>query len=108
MHRDPVVDFATYLTQLGNGEMTGMWRLGWQMDYPSIENFLAPLYAEGADSNYYGPYVNEEFESLLTQAAAAASLDEANALYQQAEQVIAEDMVSIPMYYGKAVICWSD
>lgn len=104
----PVVDFATYLTQLGSGEMTGMWRLGWQMDYPSIENFLAPLYAEGADSNYYGPYVNPEFEDLLTQAGAAASLDEANALYQQAEAVIAEDMVSIPMYYGKATIGWSE
>ena len=104
----PVVDFATYLTQLGNGEMTGMWRLGWQMDYPSIENFLAPLYAEGADSNYYGPYSNPEFEDLLTQAAAAASLDEANALYQQAEMVIAEDMVSIPMYYGKTTIGWSE
>ena len=23
----------------------------WQMDYPSIENFLAPLYAKGASSN---------------------------------------------------------
>ena len=104
----PVVDFATYLTQLGNGELTGMWRLGWQMDYPSIENFLAPLFAEGADSNYYGPYVNPEFEQLLTDAAAAPSLDEANALYQQAEAVIAEDMVSIPMYYGKSTIGWSE
>ncbi|KAB7746196.1 ABC transporter substrate-binding protein [Nostocoides sp. F2B08] len=104
----PVVDFATFLTQLGNGEMTGMWRLGWVMDYPSIENFLAPIYAEGADSNYFGPYVNEEFESLLTQAAAAPSLDEANALYQQAELLLAEDMVAIPMYYPKTTIGWSE
>jgi oligopeptide transport system substrate-binding protein len=104
----PVVDFATYLTQLGNGEMTGMWRLGWQMDYPSIENFLAPIYAKNASSNYFGPYDNPEFEQLLTEAAAADSLDEANAKYQEAEAILAEDMVSIPMYYAKGTIGWSE
>ncbi|HHU10623.1 MAG TPA: ABC transporter substrate-binding protein [Intrasporangiaceae bacterium] len=104
----PVVDFKTYLTALSNGEMKGMWRLGWQMDYPSIENFLAPLYAKGADSNYYGPYDNPEFEKKLAEAAAADNLDEANTLYQEAESIIAQDMVSIPMYYGKAVIGWSE
>jgi oligopeptide transport system substrate-binding protein len=104
----PVVDFATYLTDLGDGSLEGLWRLGWVMDYPSIENFLTPIYAKGADSNYFGPYDNPEFEKLITEAAAAPSLDEANAKYQAAEKVIAEDMVSIPMYYGKSVMGWSD
>ncbi len=103
----PVVDFKTYLTDLSDGKLKGFWRLGWQMDYPSIENFLAPIYAKGADSNYFG-YDNPEFDNLLKEAAAAKTLDEANAKYQAAEKVIAKDMVSIPMYYGKAVIGWSD
>ena len=30
--------------------MKGMFRTGWQMDYPSIENFLAPIYKTGASS----------------------------------------------------------
>jgi oligopeptide transport system substrate-binding protein len=103
----PVVDFATILTQLGNDELTGMWRLGWVMDYPSIENFLAPVYATGAGSNYAG-YSNPEFDQLLADAAAAASLDEANALYQQAESLLAEDFPVIPMYYGTATIGWAE
>ena len=34
-------------------KVDGLFRQGWQMDYPSIENFLVPLYAKGAASNYY-------------------------------------------------------
>ena len=100
------VDFATFLTAAGNNEY-GMFRYGWQMDYPSIENFLAPLYAKNADSNYF-TYDNPAFEKLLAEAAAAGSLDEANAKYQEAEALLVDDMPTIPMWYGKAVIGWSD
>ena len=103
----PAVDFATFLTAAGENEY-GMFRYGWQMDYPSIENFLAPLYSTNADSNYFGPYDNQEFNDLLTQAAAAGELEEANSLYQQAEALLVDDMPTIPMWYGKAVIGWSD
>jgi oligopeptide transport system substrate-binding protein len=103
----PVVDFATFLTKLGNNEMKGMFRMGWVMDYPSIENFLAPTYGKGADSNYYD-YKSPEFNQLLTEAAAAPTLEEANAKYQEAEAVLAKDFPTIPFYYYKAVIGWSD
>ena len=45
----------------GCRKMKGMFRTGWQMDYPSIENFLAPLYATGASSND-GDYSNPAFD----------------------------------------------
>ena len=44
----PTVDFATYNKKLDAGEMKGIFRAGWQADYPSIENYLTPLYAKGA------------------------------------------------------------
>ena len=47
-----------------------MFRTGWQMDYPSIENFLTPIYATGASSND-GDYSNPAFDKLLAEAAAA-------------------------------------
>ena len=47
-----------------------MFRTGWQMDYPSIENFLAPIYGKGADSNY-SEYDNPDFDAKLAEAAAA-------------------------------------
>ncbi|GAA1786682.1 ABC transporter substrate-binding protein [Nostocoides veronense] len=103
----PTVDFKTFLTGLGKGEIKGLFRMGWQMDYPSIENFLAPIYTAGADSNYFN-YNNPEFEKLLKEAAGADGLDAANAKYQEAEKVIAADMPTIPMYYGKATMGYSE
>ncbi|GIL36251.1 peptide ABC transporter substrate-binding protein [Phycicoccus sp. DTK01] len=102
-----VVDFATFRTQIAERKMKGMFRTGWQMDYPSIENFLAPIFKTGASSND-GDYSNPEFDKLLTQAAASTDEAEANSLYQQAEALLAQDMPAIPMWYGKTTMGWSD
>ena len=103
----PTVDFATMLTSLGENEVKGMFRMGWVMDYPSIENYLAPIFSKGASSNYY-QYDNEEFQQLLTDGAAADDAEEANKLYQEAEQVLMEDMPAIPLWYGKTIMGWSE
>lgn len=103
----PVVDLATFLTQLGEKQIDGLFRQGWQMDYPSIENFLVPLYSEGASSNYYG-YANKEFERLNAEAAAAPTVEEANVLYQEAERLLAEDMRIIPLWFTTGQAGWSD
>ena len=94
-------DFATFRTQIVNKEMTGMFRTGWQMDYPSIENFLTPLYKTGASAND-GDWSNKKFDDLVDQAAAKPG-QEGIDLYQQAEGVLAEDMPVIPMWYGAVV-----
>ena len=94
-------DFATLRTKIQNRELTGMYRGGWQMDYPSIENFLAPIYATGAASND-SDYSNPQFDSLLKQAAAAPSNDAANALYQQAEALLGQDMPTMPVFYQQS------
>jgi oligopeptide transport system substrate-binding protein len=93
----PVVDFATYNNKLENNEVKGIFRNAWQMDYPSIENFLAPIYGTGADSNY-ARYSSKKFDSELAQAAAAPSADQANALYQQAEATLAADFPTAPLW----------
>ncbi len=103
----PTVDFATMLTKLGENELEGLWRMGWVMDYPSIENYLAPIFAKGAASNYY-QYNNPEFEKLLSEGAAAEDPAEANAKYQEAERVMLEDMPAIPLWYGKTILGWSE
>jgi oligopeptide transport system substrate-binding protein len=103
----PVVDFATFNKQIDAREIKGIHRAAWQMDYPSIENFLAPLYAKNADSNW-PRYDSPEFNQLLTQAAAAPTTEEANALYQQAEALLAEDFPTAPLWYGKTIVGYSD
>lgn len=102
-----VVDFATFRSEIADRKMKGMFRTGWQMDYPSIENFLAPIYKTGASSND-GDYSNPAFDKLLVEGAAAADSAAANAKYQEAEALLAADMASIPMWYGKTTMGWSD
>jgi oligopeptide transport system substrate-binding protein len=102
-----VVDFATFRSQIADRKMKGLFRTGWQMDYPSIENFLSPIYKTGASSND-GDYSNPEFDKLLVEGAAATDPAAANAKYQEAEALLAKDMASIPMWYGKATMGWSN
>jgi oligopeptide transport system substrate-binding protein len=103
----PIVDFATFRTQITSHKMKGMFRTGWQMDYPSIENFLAPLYKTGASSND-GDFSNPEFDKLIDQAAAQTDATQANGKYQQAEALLANDMPAVPMWYTTATFGWSD
>ena len=103
----PAVDFKTMLTKLGEDELKGMFRMGWVMDYPSIENYLAPIYGKGASSNYYN-YANDDFQKTMREAGAAETPEEANKLYQEAEGLIAEEFTTIPTWYGKTIIGWSE
>jgi oligopeptide transport system substrate-binding protein len=103
----PVVDFATFRGAIAAHKMKGMFRTGWQMDYPSIENFLAPLYKTNASSND-GLYSNPEFDKLIDQAAAETDPAKATSDYQQAEALLANDMPAIPLWYSTATFGWSD
>jgi oligopeptide transport system substrate-binding protein len=98
----PVPLFATFRDAITKREQKGMFRTGWQMDYPSIENYLAPLYATGAGSND-GDYSNKAFDQKLKEAAGKADPEEVNKTYQEAEQMLAKDMPVIPLWYTKAV-----
>ena len=44
----PVVDFKTLLAQEDDKTIGAAFRSGWQADYPSIYNFLQPLYVTKA------------------------------------------------------------
>lgn len=101
-------DFATLLAAAEKGQVKGLFREAWRMDYPNIENFLTPVYAAGAASNYYGPYRNPEFEKLLEEAAAAPDVPAANALYQDAEAILAADFPTIPLWYHVGHVAWSE
>ncbi|RIQ21221.1 peptide ABC transporter substrate-binding protein [Jiangella rhizosphaerae] len=93
----PFVDLATFRNEITNRELTGMFRTGWQMDYPSLENFLVPIFATGASAND-GDYSNAEFDQLVEEAARTEG--EAGAeLYRQAEALLRNDMPAIPLWH---------
>ncbi|MBT8225469.1 MAG: ABC transporter substrate-binding protein [Dactylosporangium sp.] len=97
----PETKFADMLTKVKDKTPgVGMFRLGWIMDYPSMYDYLQPLYHTNGSSNYYG-YSNPEFDRLIAEGAAAKTSDEAIKLWQQAEDVLASDLPVIPLRYGQ-------
>jgi oligopeptide transport system substrate-binding protein len=98
---------AEYGPLLGTNGMTGPFRMGWSMDYPSPQNFLAPLYSTGAGANFTA-YSNPEFDALLAKGDAAAGGEEAIAFYNQAEDVLLEDLPVIPLFFDVTQSVHSD
>ncbi|MCI1642590.1 MAG: ABC transporter substrate-binding protein [Actinomyces sp.] len=96
---NPYPDFKSLRTDVTGRTITGAFRTGWQADYPGKYNFLAPLYGTGAGSND-GDYSNADFDSLLSQAAAAPSADEASSLLDQAQEILFKDLPAIPLWYS--------
>lgn len=84
----------------------GLLRLGWAMEYPSMESYLAPVYSTTGAGNYSG-YHNAEFDALLAAAAAADSPEEAIARYQEAEDLLAQDLPVIPVRFGQRTVGYS-
>ncbi|MEO3742214.1 ABC transporter substrate-binding protein [Plantactinospora sp. B5E13] len=98
--------FSDLLTKVDNKQPVGLIRLGWLMDYPSMENYLGPLYTTNGSSNYYG-YSNPTFDQLVAEGAAAATPEAAITKYQQAEDILAKDMPVIPLRFGQNVFAHS-
>jgi oligopeptide transport system substrate-binding protein len=92
-------EFATFLSDLRDGEFQ-MFELGWVADYPDPENFLRIKFHSDSTNNDT-QYANTEVDRLLDQA--DAETDEATrlSLYQQAEQIIVNDMPWIPLFHDK-------
>ncbi|BDR54823.1 ABC transporter substrate-binding protein [Bombiscardovia apis] len=102
----PVPTFSEFRNNVGQRKYRdSALRSSWQPDYPSPENYLKPLYASSAadgNGSNDGDYKNPQFDAMLTKAAQAKSVDEANKVYQQAEQILLGDLPSVPLYYANA------
>ncbi len=94
----PVEKFATILDDLGADKWKGLFRMAWIMDYPSPENYLKPIFAANASSNYSG-FNNKEFEELLKKADSAPTVEEGIAAYQAADDILLKELPYIPVYF---------
>ena len=105
------LDFAEYLPLADEKGFTGPFRLAWAMDYPSPQNYLEPLYSTSAlppNGSNTAFYQNPEFDELVEQGNQAASNEEAIQLYQQADDVLLEDMPIAPMFFGLQQLAHSE
>jgi len=102
----PQPTFAGFRTEITNHTISTAFRAAWQGDYPSMIEFLAPLFATGAGSNDVG-YSNPEFDVALAAAEAAPNLQESNALANAAQRFLMHDMPVVPLWDNISVVGWS-
>ncbi|MEV4065152.1 peptide ABC transporter substrate-binding protein [Nonomuraea dietziae] len=95
---DSFESFAAILDELDKGKVTGGFRMAWIMDYPSMENYLRPIFGTGGSSNH-GRYSNKDFDELLVKGDSAKSDEEGVKFYQQAGDMLVKDMPYIPVYF---------
>ncbi|MBQ1445040.1 MAG: ABC transporter substrate-binding protein [Renibacterium sp.] len=102
----PYPKFATMLDDRLNRTLTGLVRAGWQADYPSMYNFLAPVLGTNGSSNYE-KYSNPEFDKLLADGLNAANQDDAAKKYNEAQTVLFKDMPNVPLWNTATQVAWS-
>jgi oligopeptide transport system substrate-binding protein len=96
----PTAKFADLLNKVEKKEEVGMFRMGWVMDYPSMEDYLGPLYSTSGSSNYYG-YSNADFDKLVQEGREASGSEAAIQKWQQAEDLLAKDLPVLPLRFGQ-------
>ena len=96
-------EWGTYLDKLEKGEFS-FWRLGWIADYPSMDNFIYPMfYSKEAGNNNVTFYNNPKVDQMLLKARAETDTAKRDQMYTQIEKVILADAPEIPIYfYGRA------
>lgn len=90
-------EWGTMLEKAKAGEFA-FFRLGWQADYPTMDNFLYPLfYSESYDN--YAAYSNPEVDQMLLEARSILDEDERIAKYQEIEKKILADNAFVLIYF---------
>jgi oligopeptide transport system substrate-binding protein len=102
----PMPTLGDFRKAVNAHKISAIYRSGWVADYPSIENFLTPLYRTGASANG-GLYSNPAVDRLLGRADAALSEKRRNALYQAAERLVLQDMPAVPLWFQTVQSDWS-
>jgi ABC-type oligopeptide transport system substrate-binding subunit len=109
------LEFSEYNPLIDAQELTGPFRLGWGMDYPSPINFLEPLYASynaapvGSNSSVYNnPLFDEALAAGKAALAATGLMSEALPDLFAAENILCEDGNIAPVYFTKVQYVWSE
>jgi oligopeptide transport system substrate-binding protein len=91
-------DLATLRAEIKNRTLNAATRSGWQFDYPGAYNILGALFITGAGSND-GDYSNPKYDELVQKGATAPTVEEGNKLFEQAQEVLFQDLPVLPLWY---------
>lgn len=99
--------FSVLRTNASAHQMTAVFESGWAADYPSLENFLNPLFRTDAAAND-STYSNPEVDAALKRGDEATDAGAAANAYNEAQRLILNDMPEIPLFEVIAATGTSD
>ena len=92
-------DAATFFRDVDEGRYQ-MFLLGWVMDYPDEDDLLNFFFDSESPGNNTA-YENPEVDVLLREALTEGDPERRVQLYQQAEQMILDDVPWFPLFFGQ-------
>lgn len=102
----PQPTFAGFRAQITSHTISTAFRAGWQGDFPSLLEFLEPLFVTDAGANDVG-YSNPQFDTAIAAAEAAPDLLQSFVMANDSQRILLQDMAVIPLWYTVAVAGWS-
>ncbi|MGO2499368.1 MAG: ABC transporter substrate-binding protein [Vibrio litoralis] len=88
-------EWKTFLQTLSSKNFS-VARYAWIGDYNEASTFLSYFDSSGLN---YGGWSNADYDAALKQASSVKTDKEREVLYQKAEQIFANDMPAIPVYF---------
>jgi oligopeptide transport system substrate-binding protein len=98
----PQPTFAGFRTQITSHTISTAFRAGWQGDFPSMLEFLEPLFVTNAGANDVG-YSNPRFDAAIAAAEAAPDLPQSYVRANDSQRILLRDMAVVPLWYTVAV-----
>ena len=96
---------STHREMIANSRLN-FFRASWIADYPDAENFLSLFYGKNFSPNgpNYTHFNSSDFDRLFNEALSETNDSIRRSMYQQMDQIIIDNAVIVPLYYGRALL----
>ena len=91
------MEWAAYLQAMGDGTVQ-IGRMGWNADFPIMDNFIYPNFLTTSENNY-SKYSNEALDKGLVEARKIVDEEKRKAKYRELNAMIGKDLPVIPLMY---------
>lgn len=91
------MEWATYLNKMTNGEIQ-MGRLGWNADYPTMDNFIYPNFFSTAENNY-SKFKDPEIDAAILAARKETDETKRRQAYREINKKIGDLAVIVPVVF---------
>ncbi|MBW3619190.1 MAG: hypothetical protein KY461_03015 [Actinobacteria bacterium] len=96
---------AEYSANLSNGTYAA-YLLGWYPDYIDPDDYIEPFYH--SERTFIGFYGSDEMDSLIEEEQQTTDLDAREGIFDEIQQLAAEDMPFIPLYEESSQAYYAD